>query len=50
MNPEKQRRKLAKVFHKAQDCLSREQARKLIRKAEKIQAKLASVSSDQSRS
>lgn len=50
MNPDKQRRKLAKVFRKAEDCLSREQARKLIRKAEKIQAKLASVSSDQSRS
>lgn len=48
MNRGKQRRKLAQVFRRAQDCLSREQAQKLIRKAEKIQAKLAAVNSEQS--
>lgn len=47
MNADKQRRKLAKAFRKAQTCLSRKQARKLIRKAEKIQAKLGGVNSGQ---
>jgi hypothetical protein len=40
MNPEKQRRKLAKVMSKAQLCLTRAEAQKLIRQAEKIWAKL----------
>lgn len=43
MNLEKQRRKLAKVFAKARECLTREQAQKLIAKASKIQAKLDRV-------
>lgn len=44
MNPEKQQRKLAKVFAKARECLTREQAQKLIAKARKIQAKLDRIS------
>ena len=40
MNPEKQHKKLLKVMSKAQDCDNREQARKLIKKADKIQDKL----------
>ena len=39
-NPKKQHKKLLKVMSKAQDCNSREQARKLIKKADKIQDKL----------
>ena len=40
MNPQKQHKKLLKVFEKANDCDSREQARKLIKKADKINRKL----------
>ena len=40
MNPEKQHKKLLKVMSKACDCDNREQARKLIKKADKIQDKL----------
>lgn len=43
MNPEKQRRKLAKVMSRAQACLTRTEAQKLIRKAEKIWAKLTGL-------
>ncbi len=43
MNQEKQLKKLAKTFIKADECTSREQARKLIRKAEKITKKLHDV-------
>ena len=43
MNPEKQLKKLAKTFVKADACDNREQARKLIRKAEKITRKLSDV-------
>jgi len=44
MNPEKQHKKLLKVYEKANDCDSRKQARKLIKKAEKIQDKLEGLS------
>jgi len=40
INPIKQHRKLAGLGVKAQSCLSRKQAQKLIRKAEKAQRKL----------
>jgi hypothetical protein len=40
MNTEKQHAKLLKVMTKADHCVSRKQAQKLIRKAEKIQTKL----------
>ena len=40
MNPEKQHKKLIKTMTKADECLDRHTAQKLIRKAEKIQAKL----------
>jgi hypothetical protein len=43
MNQEKQLKKLAKTFVKADACTSRQQARKLIRKAEKITKKLSDV-------
>jgi len=43
MNQQKQLKKLAKTFVKADECISREKARKLIRKAEKITKKLSDV-------
>ena len=45
MNTAKQHAKLIKTMTKADVCLTRQQARKLIRKAEKIQAKLEDDSS-----
>ena len=44
MNPAKQHKKLVKVMSKACDCDSREQARKLIKKADKISNKLDGIS------
>jgi len=46
MNPEKQHKKLLKVMSKACDCDNREQARKLIKKADKINNKLDGISSN----
>ena len=46
MNPEKQHKKLLKVMSKANDCDSRKQARKLIKKADKITEKLGGITSD----
>ena len=43
MNPEKQLKKLVKTFVKADECISRKQAQKLIRKAEKIKNKLSDL-------
>lgn len=43
MNPEKQLKKLAKTYVKADACTSREQARRLIKKAAKITKKLSDV-------
>ena len=43
MNPEKQLKKLMKTFVKADECTSREQARRLIKKADKIHNKLSDV-------
>ena len=40
MNPAKQHAKLIKTMTKADECLDRKTARKLINKAQKIQAKL----------
>ena len=40
MNPLKQHRKLFKLAKKAEQCLTREQAQKLISKADKARAKL----------
>jgi len=40
MNPKKQHAKLLKVMTKADDCLDRKTAQKLILKADKIHAKL----------
>ena len=40
MNPIKQHKKLAKLNLKASDCLTREEAQILIRKAEKVHRKL----------
>ena len=40
MNPEKQHAKLLKVMSKADDCVDRNTAQKLIKKAAKINAKL----------
>jgi len=41
LNPAKQHRKLKKLQLKAQDCLSREEAQRIIKKAEKAHRKLA---------
>ena len=41
MNPEKQHRKLEKLQLKAEECLTREEAQKIIRKAEKAHRKLS---------
>ena len=43
MNTEKQLKKLAKNFIKADACTDRKQARNLIKKAEKITKKLSDV-------
>ena len=40
MTSKKQERKLLKIARKAQECLSREEAQKLLRKARKIFKKL----------
>ncbi len=40
MNQEKQLKKLAKTFIKADECVDRNTAQKLIKKAEKIRRKL----------
>ena len=40
MNQEKQLKKLAKTFIKADECVDRDTAQKLIKKAEKIRRKL----------
>tara|TARA_R100001198_G_C5136017_1_gene152012 strand:+ start:60 stop:188 length:129 start_codon:yes stop_codon:yes gene_type:complete len=40
MNPEKQHAKLLKVMTKADDCVDRNTAQKLIKKADRIRAKL----------
>ena len=40
LNPDKQHRKLQKLQLRAQDCLSREEAQKIIKKAEKAHRKL----------
>ncbi len=42
MNPSKQHAKLLKLQTKAESCLSREEAKKIIKKANKANAKLAS--------
>jgi len=42
MNPDKQHSKLLKLQEKAEICLSRKEAQKLIRKAEKAHKKLSS--------
>ena len=41
MNPDKQHRKLVKLKVKAEECLTREQAQKIIRKADKAHRKLS---------
>ena len=43
MNTEKQHAKLLKLQTKAEGCLSREEAQKLIRKADKAHKKLSST-------
>ena len=43
MNTAKQLKKLAKTYVKADECTSREQARRLIKKAAKITKKLSDV-------
>ena len=43
MNPAKQRLKLLKTMTKADECLDRKTAQKLIKKANKIQHKLEEV-------
>ena len=41
MNPDKQHRKLVKLKVKAEECLTREQAQKIIRKADQAHRKLS---------
>ena len=41
MNPAKQHRKLEKLQLKAEECVTREEAQKIIRKADKAHRKLA---------
>jgi len=41
LNPDKQHRKLKKLQLKAQDCLSRGEAQKIIKKADKVHRKLS---------
>jgi|TARA_R100001082_G_scaffold96294_1_gene63784 hypothetical protein len=43
LNPLKQHKKLLKLATKAQKCLSRKEAQKLIIKADKAKAKLATL-------
>tara|TARA_R110002050_G_scaffold172039_2_gene304267 strand:- start:1244 stop:1381 length:138 start_codon:yes stop_codon:yes gene_type:complete len=43
MNPSKQHAKLIKTMSKADECLDRKTAQKLIKKANKIQHKLEEV-------
>ena len=45
MNPQKQHAKLLKLQTKAETCLSREEAQKIIRKANKASLKLKSKES-----
>ena len=45
MNPVKQHKKLLKLAAKGQKCVSREEAKKLINKADKAHIKLSTVSS-----
>ncbi len=40
MNPEKQRRKLAKLFTRAEEAVSRESAQKILKKAKKVFLKI----------
>jgi len=40
MNPQKQHKKLLKTYTKADECVDRNTAQKLIKKAEKIRARL----------
>ncbi len=40
MNPAKQHRKLHKLLSKAEECLTRDEAQKILRKAAKAQRKL----------
>ncbi len=42
MNPKKQHAKLLKLQAEAEQCLSRQEAQKIIRKANKADAKLSS--------
>ena len=44
MNPSKQHRKLQELNVKAEQCLTREEAQELIRKADKAHCKLAFAS------
>ena len=44
MNPEKQHAKLLKLQAKAEACLSREEAQKIIKKSEKANNKLSKLS------
>ena len=41
MNPDKQHAKLLKLQAKAENCISRKEAKKLIRKAEKAHKRLS---------
>ena len=41
MNPDKQHRKLEKLQLKAEACLSREEAQKILKKADKAHRKLS---------
>jgi len=41
LNPAKQHKKLIKLATKAENCISRDQAQKIIKKAEKAQLKLS---------
>ena len=41
MNPDKQHRKLEKLQIKAEECLTREAAQKILRKADKAHRKLS---------
>ena len=45
MNEKKQHKKLLKIAVKAEQCLTREEAQKLIIKADKAHSKLSTVSS-----
>jgi len=46
LNPVKQHKKLIKLATKAENCTSRDQAQKIIKKAEKAQLKLSANSID----